>query len=181
MKRLCSLLLSSLMACGMLTACHGSRGMKEFAIPERLDESRPIELTFWAKNDTNKNQTKVYEEAIASFEKLYPNIDVNMRIYNDYGKIYNDVITNISTDTTPNICITYPDHISTYMTGTNVVVNLDDLLHDPRYGLGGSEVHFDDVTFEEIIPEFLDECVLAGSHYALPFMRSTEAVYINRT
>ena len=181
MKRLCSLLLSSLMACGMLAACHGSRGMKEFAIPERLDESRPIELTFWAKNDTNKNQTKVYEEAIASFEKLYPNIDVNMRIYNDYGKIYNDVITNISTDTTPNICITYPDHISTYMTGTNVVVNLDDLLHDPRYGLGGSEVHFDDVTFEEIIPEFLDECVLAGSHYALPFMRSTEAVYINRT
>ena len=169
------------MALCLLSGCHGSRGMKEFAVPEQFDESKEIALTFWAKNDTNKNQTKVYEEAIASFEKLYPNIDVNMRIYNDYGKIYNDVITNISTGTTPNICITYPDHISTYMTGDNVVTKLDALIADPRYGLGGSEVRFEGVSSSEIIPEFLAECVLAGNHYALPFMRSSEAVYINRT
>ena len=40
-----------------------------------------------------------------------------MRLYTDYGEIYNDVITNIATDTTPNVCITYPDHIATYLTG----------------------------------------------------------------
>ena len=53
---------------------------------------------------------------------------MNLRLYTDYGKIYNDVITNISTGTTPNVCITYPDHIATYLTGTNVVVPLDELL-----------------------------------------------------
>ena len=50
---------------------------------------------------------------------------MNLRLYTDYGDIYNDVITNISTGTTPNVCITYPDHIATYLTGDNVVVPLD--------------------------------------------------------
>ena len=111
-----------ILAGALLTGCHGSKGRAEFAVPEQLDESRKIELTFWAKNDTNKTQTKIYEKAISDFESLYPNINVNMRLYTDYGKIYNDVITNISTNTTPNVCITYPDHIATYMTGDNVVV-----------------------------------------------------------
>ena len=80
---------------------------------------------------------------------------MNLRLYTDYGKIYNDVITNISTGTTPNVCITYPDHIATYLTGDNVVVPLDDLFSDPAYGLGGSEVLFDSPAQSEIIPQFL--------------------------
>lgn len=55
---------------------------------------------------------------------------MNLNLYTDYGKIYNDVITNISTNTTPNVCITYPDHIATYLTGQNTVVPLDDLFAD---------------------------------------------------
>ena len=127
-----------ILAGALLTGCHGSKGRAEFAVPEQLDESRKIELTFWAKNDTNKTQTKIYEKAISDFEALYPNINVNMRLYTDYGKIYNDVITNISTNTTPNVCITYPDHIATYMTGDNVVVPLDSLIGDAKYGLAKS-------------------------------------------
>ena len=92
-----------------LTGCHGTRGKSAFRAPEAFDTSRNYEITFWAKNDTNKTQTQIYQHAIAAFEKLYPNISVNMRLYTDYGKIYNDVITNIPTDTTPNVCITYPD------------------------------------------------------------------------
>lgn len=38
----------------LLTACHGSHQTAKFEIPETLDESKPIEITFWAKNDTNK-------------------------------------------------------------------------------------------------------------------------------
>ena len=106
---------------------------------------------------------------------------MNLRLYTDYGKIYNDVITNISTNTTPNVCITYPDHIATYLTGTNVVAPLDELLDHPRYGLGGSDVRFTSPRSGEIIPSFLNECSFAGHCYALPFMRSTEACYINKT
>ncbi len=165
----------------VLTGCHGSQGSNEFNIPESFDESKNIEITFWAKNDTNKTQTAIYNKAIEDFEKIYPNITVNMRLYTDYGKIYNDVITNISTNTTPNVCITYPDHIATYMTGSNTVVPLDGLFADERYGLGGSEVKFDSVRADEIVPEFLDECMIGDQHYAIPYMRSTEACYVNKT
>ncbi len=165
----------------LLTGCHGSKGGNEFEIPETFDESKNIEITFWAKNDTNKTQTEIYNKAITDFEKIYPNITVNMRLYTDYGKIYNDVITNISTNTTPNVCITYPDHIATYMTGSNTVVPLDGLFADERYGLGGSEVKFDSVRADEIVPEFLDECMIGDQHYAIPYMRSTEACYVNKT
>lgn len=164
-----------------LTGCHGAKGMKAFAIPESFDLNRDYEITFWAKNDTNKTQTAIYEQAISDFEALYPNITVNMRLYTDYGKIYNDVITNISTNTTPNICITYPDHIATYLTGVNLVVPLDDLMTDEQYGLGGGEVRFDAPTRDEIIPKFLEECYIGDHYYALPYMRSTEACYINKT
>ena len=165
----------------LISGCHGARGLAAFEIPEAFDTTREYEITFWAKNDTNRTQTKIYEQAIADFETLYPNIHVNLRLYTDYGKIYNDVITNIATNTTPNVCITYPDHIATYLTGVNVVVPLDDLMDDPVYGLGGSAVSFDAPSREEIVPYFLEECSFAGHWYALPFMRSTEACYVNRT
>ena len=133
-------------ACAMLLGgCHGGVSTTSFAVPDTFDEDASHEITFWAKNDTNKTQVKIYNEAVAGFEKLYPKIKVNLRLYTNYGDIYNDVITNISTGTTPNVCITYPDHIATYKTGQNVVVPLDDLVSDDKYGLGGSQLKFDEV------------------------------------
>ena len=187
MQRLClikkyAVLTVLMLVClSVLNGCHGREGLEAFQIPEYFDTSREYEITFWAKNDTNKTQTAIYEKAIEDFQRLYPNIKVNLRLYTDYGKIYNDVITNIATATTPNVCITYPDHIATYLTGTNLVVPLDELSADAKFGLGGSEVKFDSPRVEEIIPQFLDECTIDGHHYALPYMRSTEACYINKT
>ena len=168
-----------------LSGCHGrlesreATGAGSVKIPEAFDDSKPIELVFWAKNDTNKVQTAVYTNAIKDFEEMYPNVKINLRLYADYGRIFADVITNIATKTTPNVCITYPDHIATYMTGQDVVLQMDDWMSDSRYGLGGSEVRFDSPKQEEIVPEFLAECVLEDHYYAMPYMRSTEALYVN--
>jgi len=164
----------------LLTLC-GCHGQNAFSVPDSFDESRQYDITFWAKNDTNKTQVDIYNKAITDFQALYPNISVKLRLYTDYGKIYNDVITNIATNTTPNVCITYPDHIATYLTGSNVVAPLDGLFADERYGLGGSALKYDGPAMEEIIPQFLEECSFSGSHYAVPFMRSTEACYVNKT
>ena len=179
--RILAALLALLLLCLPLGGCHGSRGLNAFAVPESFDETRDYEITFWAKNDTNKAQTAIYENAIASFEALYPNIHVTLRLYTDYGKIYNDVITNIATGTTPNVCITYPDHIATYLTGSNTVVPLDELFADEQYGLGGSALRYDGPTPDEMVPQFLAECAIGGVHYVIPYMRSTEACYVNKT
>lgn len=180
MKKLASLCAALLLGALALTGCHGRREQAAFTVPQSFDTTRDYEVVFWAKNDTNKTQTDIYKQAIADFEALYPNITVTLRLYTDYGDIYNDVITNIATGTTPDVCITYPDHIATYLTGDNVVVPLDDLFTDPRYGLGGSELAFDGPTLEQIVPQFLQECRVGGAYYALPYMRSTEACYINK-
>ena len=179
-KRIRLTLVMCICAC-TLSACHGSKGLQTFEVPEEFDETKNYEITFWAKNDTNKAQTAVYEKAIEDFQKLYPNITVNMRLYTDYGRIYNDVITNIATNTTPNVCITYPDHIATYLTGSNSVVPLDDLFADEKYGFGGTALKYDAPAREEMIPEFLDGCIVKDKYYAVPYMRSTEACYINKT
>ena len=180
LKRLFSAAAATVIALS-LSACHGSKNVPAFEVPEEFDSGKDYEITFWAKNDTNITQTRIYEKAISDFEEMYPNITVNLRLYTDYSRIYNDVITNISTNTTPNVCITYPDHIATYKTGKNVVVPLDRLFEDEKYGLGGSELKYDSPTEDEIIPQFLNECSLDGAHYAIPFMRSTEACYVNKT
>ena len=167
-------------AAALLGGCHGKVQTSSFSAPEHFDTGKDYTITFWAKNDTNKTQVKIYNQAVEDFEKLYPNIHVKLRLYTNYGDIYNDVITNISTGTTPNVCITYPDNIATYMSGENVVVQLDDLAGDQRYGLGGSEVAFTSPTLEEMTPKFLEECRINGRLMAMPFMRSTEACYINQ-
>ena len=168
-----------LLLSALLAGCHGSRGLPEFEVPEEFDTGKKYEITFWAKNDTNKTQSDVYKKAISDFEKLYPEIKVNLRLYTDYGRIYNDVITNISTGTTPNVCITYPDHIATYISGINIVAPLDELMEDDEYGLKGSSVRFDSPSKEELVSQYLNECYLDGNCYALPFMRSSEVLYIN--
>lgn len=165
----------------VLTGCHGSKNMAEFAVPDSFDTGKQIEVVFWAKNDTNARQTAIYEKAVTDFEALYPNVTVTIRLYNDYSKIYNDVITNIATGTTPNICITYPDHIATYLTSENQVLCLDDIMYDEKYGLGGSELLYNGPTKDEMIDKYLNEGKIGEHYYALPYMRSTEALYINKT
>ncbi len=202
-KKILCLLLVLLLTLPLITSCHGSLASNNtptdtpneneetpssdnekkelYNLPDSFDESKQYELTFWAKNDTNITQTEIYNKAIKDFEALYPNIKIKLRLYNDYSRIYNDVITNIATDTTPNICITYPDHIATYLTGKDTVVPLDALFEDEKYGLGGTSLKFDGPEKQEIIPQFLDECILNNNYYALPYMRSTEACYVNKT
>ena len=179
-RKLLALLLTLVMAIP-LVGCHGKQQNPKFVMPESFDTSKQYEIAFWAKNDTNVTQVEIYEQAIRDFEALYPNIKVQLRLYTDYGVIYNDVITNIATNTTPNVCISYPDHIATYKTGTNCVVPLDILMDDPSYGFAGTELKFDGPSREEVIPQFLEEGKIGDTYYALPFMRSTEACDVNVT
>ncbi len=178
MKKLLALLLVCIL---ILPGCHSAKPLERFDIPQEFDTSRDFQITFWAKNENNASQREIYRQAELGFEALYPNVDVVIRNFTNYNDIYNDVLTNIQTGTTPNVCITYPDHIATYLTGENTVVPLDALMEDSAYGFGGSQLRFDGPLREQIIPQFLSECVVNGNYYALPYMRSTEACYVNKT
>jgi multiple sugar transport system substrate-binding protein len=182
MKKIISstLLVALLISSISLFSCHKKVFLDPIELPSEFDESKTYEITFWAKNENNATQRSVYANAVSEFEKLYPNIKVTLRNFTDYGEIYREVITNISTGTTPNVCITYPDHIATYMQGENTVVPLEELISNEKYGLNGSALKFDSPSLEEIVPKFLDEGKIGGVQYALPYMRSTEVCYVNK-
>ena len=182
MKPIKTVLVSLMLAAALmlLSGCHVLRiGSDYMEVPAAYDATQPVELTFWAKNDTNKVQTAVYTRAIETFEELYPNVKINLKLFADYGRLFEDVIANTRTNTQPNICITYPDHIATYMSESHAVLQMDNWIRDSRYGLGGSELLFDSPKEAEMVPEFMQECVLEDHYYALPYMRSTEALYVN--
>ena len=90
-----------------LASCHGKNERIAFEVPDSFDTERQYDIVFWAKNENNATQREVYEKAIAQFESYYPNINVTVKHFTSYDDIYNDVITNIQTGTTPNVCITY--------------------------------------------------------------------------
>ena len=84
-----------------LGSCHGSLGNAlQIMLPDEFDETKQYNISFWAKNDGNTEQVKVYNDAIARFEEIYPNINVEIRHFNSYPDIYRDVLVNIATKTT---------------------------------------------------------------------------------
>ena len=165
-----------------LTSCHGTLvpTFTEVVRNISIDLNKDYDIEFWAKNDSNNEQQQVYQDAIEAFNNFYPNIHVTIRNYSNYENIYNDVINNIATNTTPNVCIAYPDHVATYLSG-NLVLPLDQYINDSNYGLGGEKINFNSVEKNQIVPQFYNEGVINNKTYLLPFMRSTEALYINKT
>ena len=100
-KRILALLLAALTLLS-LSACHGSRAEKKSGelteteaaltaeelselveIPARFDDTKPIEISFWAKNDTNQVQIAIYRQAVEDFQQLYPNVRVKLKFYTD--------------------------------------------------------------------------------------------------
>ena len=138
MKKRVLLIVLVLFICLVSFGCHRGRLRSPFVMPEDFDDTKDYYITFWSKNDSNKEQKTIYNDTIKRFNEYYPNIHVELVAYNDYSAIHRDVMKNISTDTTPNVCITYPDFVATYLEGRNVMVPLDDLMNDSEYGLGGS-------------------------------------------
>lgn len=182
--RIFALILSVLLALSclvMLSSCHGKAAAELRTELGTLDPNKEYNITFWAKNDSNYDQQAVYRKAVEDFQRLYPNIKVKLKLYSNYEDIDRDVKINIASGDTPNVCITYPDYIASYLEGDNLVLPLDGFMSDSRYGFGGSELRFDAPSRDQMIEQFMSEGVIGGKQYALPFMRSTEALYVNET
>ena len=179
------LLLTLIVLIFVVASCHGRKFVSNFEMPESFDESRNYELTFWAKNDSNPTQRAVLEKAIADFEEIYPNISIEIGHYSSYPDLYKAVLQNIGTNTTPNVAVAYPDHVAAYLQNPSLVIRLNELMNHPEYGLGGTKIKFASPTSGDLIEQYVNEGLVradgASYLYTLPFMRSTECLYVNKT
>lgn len=157
-----------------------------------VDVNANYTITFWDKNDTNEFQVRVFQDAISNFQSLYPNITVKMKHYTDYGYLYEDILRNIQTKTTPNIAISYPDHAAVYSENKTMLVKMQDLVNSPDYGLGSDNLKFQTAKFEDLYENYYNEGLVidikSGNNntyeqniWTMPFMRSTELLYVNKT
>lgn len=168
-----------------LSGCHGKKFISNFELPDSFDTTQTHNISFWAKNDSNPTQRRVFDKAIEDFNQIYPNINVEIRHFSSYPELYAAILQNIGTGTTPNVAVAYPDHVASYLENPSLVVRLNELMVDTKYGLGGKELLFNAPKSTDFIEKYMDEGLVradgASYMYTLPFMRSTECLYTNKT
>ncbi len=168
-------------------AGNGSLTTEEFAIPEDFDVDTfldtPITITFYST--MGQDLKKVFDEgAVADFNTLFPNITIEHTSVGSYDDVRDQIATEISVGNAPNLAYCYPDHVALY-NGANAVATLDDLINDTTYKDKNGNLLFglSEAEKSDFIQGFWDEgkSFGDGKMYTLPFSKSTEILYYNKT
>ena len=198
MKRIVSLLLLvamvlTLAACGGNTAQTPTEAapgeeapqfVGNFAVPEGGYDGSAVTIRFY--NTMGANLRAVLDAYIVEFNKLYPNITVEVTQVGNYDDVREQISTEITVGNQPNIAYCYPDHVALYNLA-QAVTTLDELIASEI------EVTRADGTTEilgltaEQQADFIEGYYGEGKQfgdglmYTLPLNKSTEVMYYNKT
>ncbi len=126
----------------------------------------------------------VLEAAIKEFNEIYPNITVTHTYpTSDYDELRNQLFMKVSTRNTPSMAFCYPDHVALYNTMVNTVVPLNDYANSTATVGNGEIMGLTQAQKDDYIKAFYDEgsCYGDDTMYTLPFLKSTEVLYYNKT
>ena len=187
-KRIVALLLIAVMTIGMLTACGGSgkKGAAGDVVTAEggFDINKPVTITFY--HQMGAELQKILATAIEDFNKFYPNITIKAETMGDYDGILSQIQTEINVGNQPNLAYCYADHVATYNLG-GAVQPLDSLIANTEVitrADGSTEVlGLTQEQIDDFIPAFYNDGRVYGDGkmYTLPVVRSTEALYYNKT
>ena len=144
-----------------------------------------VTITFYHTMSAT-NLQPVLEDAIARFNEIYPNIHIEHKQVGDYDAVRNQIKTELTVGGQPNIAYCYPDHVALYNVA-KAVVPLDDLIAstvEVERADGTKEVMgLTQAQIDNYIPGFYEEgrAFGDGKMYTLPFSKSTEVLYYNKT
>ena len=137
--------------------------------------SDTIEIEYWHANGAAL--TTVLEEIKADFEAKYEGkYTIKLTSYGDYDTLRDTITSAIAAGMAPTAAQTYPDHVSLYLEGA-ALQSLDKYINDPEHGISAEEQ-------AQFVEGFWHEGVIydtAGTRYAMPFNKSTELMYYNKT
>jgi len=187
-KRIVALFLLVVMAVSVFAGCGNGKTQKgevNFKVPaEGFDTTTPITITFM--NTMGSNLATVLEAYIAEFEAMYPNINVESVNGGGYDDVRDSIVTEITVGGQPNIAYCYPDHVALYNLA-DAVATLDDLIESEitvTRADGATEII--GLTKEQkadFIEGYYNEGANFGDGlmYTMPFSKSTEVLYYNKT
>lgn len=148
----------------------------DFVIPEGgFDTTKDVTIKFYTT--MGHELQKVFKEYLdEDFSTAYPNIHVDTQLIGGYEDVRSQMNTELAAGKTDaNVAYCYPDHIATYNTAKSVVC-LDNLIEDENLGFTQEE-------YNDFVPAFYEEGKTFGDGkmYCLPFSKSTEVLYYNKT
>lgn len=184
MKKILSVLLLVAMIFVMASCGGAKKGIPNFDVPEGGYDGSEVTITFY--HTMGSNLTEVLDRYIESFNKLYPNIHINHSQVGSYDDVRDQISTEITVSNQPNIAYCYPDHVALYNLA-GAVATLDNLIDSKitvtradgtTETLGLTEAQKDD-----FIEGYYNEGTQFGDGlmYTMPFSKSTEVLYYNKT
>ncbi|MBQ8268322.1 MAG: extracellular solute-binding protein [Clostridia bacterium] len=184
MKRILSTLLLlailTVTVLGTLTSCGGGGGgtgggvSPDFEMPAGgFDTTTPVTITFY--HSMGQGLREILDDAIADFNKIYPNIKVEHQSFGDYDGVRDQVKQEILVGDQPHLAYCYPDHVALY-NDANAVQTLDIFMNDATYG-------YTEEQLKDFVAGWLAEGAAFGDDkmYSLPLSKSTEVLYYNKT
>ena len=144
-----------------------------------------VTITFYHTMSAT-NLQPVLEDAIARFNELYPNITIEHKQVGDYDAVRNQIKTELTVGGQPNIAYCYPDHVALYNVA-KAVVPMDQLIESTlevtRADGTKETMGFTQAQIDNFIEGFYNEGRAFGDDkmYTLPFSKSTEVLYYNKT
>ena len=128
----------------------------------------------------------VLNTALEAFNEMYPNITVEHKTLGDYDALRKQISTDLTVGGQPNVAYCYPDHVAGYNVA-KAVLPLDELINS-KFEVtrkdGTKEVMgFTQDQVDSFIKGFYEEGRQFGDGkmYTLPFAKSTEVLYYNKT
>ena len=146
-------------------------------IPEyTLEELKNLNttITFW--HAMGQAKSAIIQEMVNSFNKIYPNITVNIASQGGYDDLRDKIARSIRTGNTPTLAQVTTNHVPLYLK-SNAISELNTYVNHQTYGLTQAQ-------YADYIDAYLEEGMIydsAKTLYSLPFNKSTEVLYFNAT
>ena len=163
MKKLVALILliSCVLACSMIVGCSGAKSDKTTVV-------------FY--HTMGQNLRTVLQKYIAEFNKIYPEIVIDEQSIGGYDDVRDQVINELQAGKQPALAYCYPDHVATYLRSKKVI-DLNTYINDETVGLTEAQIKDFIAGYYAEGTQFGDETKM----YSLPFSKSTEVMYYNKT
>lgn len=128
------------------------------------------EIVFW--HAMNGDQEKALEKITDDFMKEHENITVKLQNQSSYPELQQKIVATLaSPKDLPTITQAYPDWI--------LDATLDGLVQDLGPYIEDKTIGIDD--YNDIVEGFRESGVIDGTTYGIPFNKSTEVIFYNKT
>lgn len=182
-NRLRAFVALALVATMLFAGCGSTKRTANFEVPSEGYDGSEVTITFY--HTMGSNLSDVLNIYVEEFNKLYPNIHIEHSQVGSYDDVRDQISTELPYGNEPNIAYCYPDHVALYNIA-NAVVQLDSLIDskiEVKNSNGTEVLGLTDAQKADFIEGYYKEGSSFGDEhmYTLPFSKSTEVLYYNKT